>query len=269
LAGRIYTLELSPLTLPEVETIMSAKKLWLRGGFPPSLLARADDASFRWRANYLRDITERDLRIHGFNIQAARIRQFLAMLAHQHGQLWNGLQLARSLEISVMTVNRYAQALRELFLVRTLASFHKNLGKRLVKSPKIYLRDSGLLHSVLGIKNSADLWRHPASGFSWESFVIEQIAACLSEGWELAFWRTAAGAEIDLLLVYGADVRAAIEIKSGLDPKIDRGFYQGCQDLQPEFQWIIYGGEKVLPLSKPKLALPLAQALKRIKKLCA
>ncbi len=266
LAGRIITLELTPFLHNEiVSDADSLDKLWTHGGFPPSYLAITDTSSFQWRIHYLRDVVERDLGLLGFNLPPERMWRFLQMLAHNHGQLWNKAQLARSLDIGATTAGRYLDAIQQTLLVRRLQPFHKNLGKRLVKSPKVYVRDTGLLHALLGLKSREQLFGHPVRGNSWEILVIENIAACLPLGWELAFWRTSGGSEIDLLLISGLEVKIAIEIKTGLAPKPRKGFYQGCKDLQPDEQWVIYPGERIMPLNKGELlALPLLDAMDRL-----
>jgi predicted AAA+ superfamily ATPase len=266
LAGRMATLELTPFLQSEVapETA-DLDHLWLRGGFPPSYSAENDASSLQWRIHYLRDVVERDLGLLGFNLPPERMWRFLQMLAHNHGQLWNKAQLARSLDIGATTAGRYLDAIQQTLLVRRLQPFHKNLGKRLIKSPKVYIRDTGLLHALLGVKTRDELLGHPVKGNSWETLVIEHIASVLPLGWELAFWRTSGGSELDLLLICGVKVKIAIEIKTGLTPRPRKGFYQGCEDLQPEERWVIYPGERVFPLSKGDiLVLPLIEAVSRL-----
>ena len=266
LAGRIVTLELTPFLLQEINSgASSVDKLWVSGGFPPSFLAEADSTSLQWRIHYLRDVVERDLGLLGFNLPPEKMWRFMQMLAHNHGQLWNKAQLARSLDIGATTAGRYLDAIQQTLLVRRLQPFHKNLGKRLIKSPKVYIRDTGLLHALLGLKNREQLLGHPVRGNSWEILVIEQIASCLPLGWELGFWRTSGGSEIDLLLISGGQVKIAIEIKAGLTPRPGRGFYEGCKNLKPIEEWIIYPGKRIIPLNKGKtLALPIMEAVNRL-----
>ena len=266
LAGRIITLELTPFLPTEVATDTDRlDRLWVRGGFPPSYLADNETTSLQWRIHYLRDVVERDLGLLGFHLPPERMWRFLQMLAHNHGQLWNKAQLARSLDIGATTAGRYLDAIQQTMLVRRLQPFHKNLGKRLIKSPKVYIRDTGLLHALLGLQTREQLLGHPVRGNSWEILVIENIASALPLGWELAFWRTSGGGEIDLLLVSGGNVKIAIEIKSGLTPRPSRGFYQGCKDLQPQEEWVIYPGEQILPINKGKtLVMPLREAVNRL-----
>jgi predicted AAA+ superfamily ATPase len=269
LAGRLVTLELTPFLHQElVASAEELDNLWVRGGFPPSCLVENDTVSLQWRIHYLRDVVERDLSLLGFNLPPERMWRFLQMLAHNHGQLWNKAQLARSLDIGAATAGRYLDAILQTLLVRRLQPFHKNLGKRLTKSPKVYIRDTGLLHALLGIKNREQLLGHPVKGNSWEILVIEHLAASLPLGWELAFWRTSGGSEIDLLLTCGGKVEIAVEIKAGLTPRPGRGFYQGCKDLQPSEEWVIYPGDKVIPINKGKTSvLPLLEAVSRLRQL--
>ncbi len=269
LAGRVITLELTPFLNQEISTAVdNLDKLWVRGGFPPSYLATADSSSLQWRINYLRDVVERDLRLLGFNLPPERMWRFLQMLSHNHGQLWNKAQLAKSLDIGATTAGRYLDAIQQTLLVRRLQSFHKNFGKRLIKSPKVYIRDTGLLHALLGLKTREQLLGHPVKGNSWEIFVIEHLASVLPLGWELAFWRTSGGSEIDLLLVNGGEVEVAIAIKAGLTPRPGRGFYQGCKDLDPKEEWVVYPGERIMSINKGKtLVLPLSEAVNRLRNL--
>ncbi len=266
LAGRIITLELTPFLESEVTNGNDVRdRLWLRGGFPPSFLATDETSSMQWRIQYLRDVVERDLSLLGFNLPPERMWRFMQMLAHNHGQLWNKSQLARSLDIGATTAGRYLDAILQTLLVRRLQPFHRNLGKRLIKSPKVYIRDTGILHALLGLKTRQQVLSHPVMGNSWESFVIENIAPFLPIGWELGFWRTSGGSEIDLLLISGNVVKIAIEIKAGLTPRPTRGFYQGCKDLAPETAWVIYPGERIMPLPKCEAEiLPLREAVKRL-----
>ncbi len=265
LAGRNITLELTPfLAIEVVPDLVSQEKLWLRGGFPRSLMASGDEASLRWRLNYLDDLLERDLHNLGFNMAPQRISRFLRMLAHVHSQLWNASYIAKSLEVSVPTCNRFLDILEQVFLVRRLQPFHANLGKRLIKSPKVYLRDTGLLHALHGLVSWEQLQSHPVYGHSWESFVMEQIRAVLPLGWEMGFWRTVAGAEIDLVLFQGDNVRVVVEIKATSLPKLSRGFHQGSEDLKPEQKWVIYRGREPLSLGKGIMALPLSEAVNRL-----
>ena len=265
LAGRLLTLELTPFTAQEVvPNLFSLEVLWERGGFPLSLLAATSEQSFLWRQQYVRDITERDLRLLGFDLPPARMYRFLQMLAHNHGQLWNASQLARSLEVGATTAGRYLDVIQQTYLVRCLPPYLRNTGKRLTKSPKVYIRDSGILHSLLALQSREQVLGHPVAGYSWEGFAVEQFAAVLPLGWELAFWRTAAGAEIDLLLLHGSHPIIAAEMKMNTtNPRPGRGFYEGCKELAPREKWVIYPGDEPLALPNGVLALPLAEAVER------
>jgi len=267
LAGRLVTLELTPLLATEMQgTNVSADRLWLRGGLPPSLLASNVAASMRWRRQYVQDITSRDLRLIGFDLPPARMYRFLQMLAHTHGQLWNASHLARSLEIGAATAGRYLDAIQQTFLVRRLAPYAVNLGKRLVRSPKVYIRDTGILHCLLALADKRQLLGHPVCGYSWESMVLEQLAAVVPPGWEPAFWRTSTGAEIDVLFLRGGRPVIAIEMKSNVTrPEPARGFHRGCSDLDISERWLVYPGDRVLTLSNDVTAYPLLEAINRMK----
>lgn len=271
LAGRISVVDLAPLTLQEVTPAgIDRDALWLRGGFPDSLLAATDEASMQWRRDYLRDFFDRDLRLLGFDLAPERARRCFLMLAHLHGQLWNASQLARSLDVGAHTANRYLDALCQTYLVRRLTPHFANIGKRLRKAPKVYLADSGLLHALLGIHNKDALLCHPAAGFSWEGFVVEQVAALLPFGWELSFWRTSGGSELDILLLNASRPAVAIEVKlSETHPRPRRGFHQACVDLNIPARWLVYPGDQIHELEGHYHALPLASALERLRLLAA
>jgi hypothetical protein len=241
LAGRIAYLELAPIDALEAGRERLAR-LWLRGGFPDSLLAPDDASSLRWRRNFIRTYLERDIPQLGPRIPAETLRRFWTMLAHQQGGLLNAAQLARSLGVDGKTVAAYLDLLVDLLLVRRLSPWHRNVGKRLVKSPKVYVRDSGLVHALLNLDDREALLGHPIAGQSWEGLVIESLLTAAPDGTEAYFYRTAAGAEIDLVLALPANRLWAIEIKRGLAPKVDRGFYHACVDLEPERRFVVYSG---------------------------
>ena len=241
LAGRIAYSELAPIDALEAGQ-KRLECLWLRGGFPDSLLAPDDASSLRWRRNFIRTYLERDIPQLGPRIPAETLRRFWTMLAHQQGGLLNAAQLARSLGVDGKTVAAYLDLLVDLLLVRRLSSWHRNVGKRLVKSPKVYVRDSGLVHALLNLGDREALLGHPIAGQSWEGLVIESLLAAAPEGTEASFYRTAAGAEIDLVLALPANRLWAIEIKRGLAPKVDRGFHHACADLEPERRFVVYAG---------------------------
>ena len=268
LAGRLQTLILHPLMLAETGP-ENQDLLWMRGGFPPSYLAQADTESIAWRDAYVGDLVERDLRLLGFDLPPERMRRFVLMLAHLHGQLWNASQLARSLGIGANTAERYLAAMQQTLLVRRLEPFHANLGKRLTKSPKIYLADSGLLHALLGIPTKLKLLENPAAGTSWEGFVLQQLDASLPPGWDSTFWRTAAGAEIDILVLDHGQPAIAIEAKlNATHPKPARGFYQGCEDLAIERRWVVNSGSERIPLVNGAEVISLSECLSRLAALC-
>lgn len=266
LAGRISVVDLPPLTLQEVVPAgVTRDTLWLRGGFPKSLLAETDDVSMQWRRDYLRDFFDRDLRLLGFDLAPERARRCFLMLAHVHGQIWNASQLARSLDVSPHTGNRYLDALCQTYLVRRISPYFANIGKRLRKAPKVYLADTGLLHAILGIPDKDALIHHPAAGFSWEGFVVEQVAALLPFGWELSFWRTSGGSEIDILLLNTARPAVAIETKlNETNPRPRRGFHQACADLKIAHRWVVYPGSQSCKLDGNYELLPLSAMLERL-----
>jgi len=257
LAGRIRYLELAPLDAGEVG-LERLDTLWLRGGFPQSLLADTDAASLRWRVDFIRTYLERDIPQLGPRIPAETLRRLWTMLAHSQGGLLNAAALARALAVDGKTVASYLDLLVDLLLVRRLPPWHGNVRKRLVKSPKVYVRDSGLVHALLGLGDREALLAHPVAGVSWEGLVIESLIAAAPEGTEAHFFRTAAGAEIDLLLELPGRRRPwAIEIKRALAPKIERGFHLACDDVRPERRLVVYGGVERFPLAKNVEAVSL------------
>jgi len=242
LAGRIAHLELAPLTLAEA-TGVGANELWLRGGFPDSLLATDAAASLRWRQNFIRSMLERDALWFSPRAAVETLRRLWTMLAHHQGGLLNAAMFARNLGVDGKTVAHYLDLLVDLMLVRRLPPWHANAGKRLVRAPKVYVRDSGLLHALLGIADKDTLLSHPVLGASWESWVIENLLALAPPGCEAYFYRSAAGAEIDLLVQRPGGERWAIEVKRSLSPKLERGFHAACADVQPTHKWLVYPGE--------------------------
>lgn len=259
LAGRIRCLELAPLDAGEVRP-GHLDALWLRGGFPESLLAASDSASLRWRTDFIRTYLERDIPQLGPRIPAETLRRLWTMLAHQQGGLLNAAALARALAVDGKTVASYLDLLVDLLLVRRLSPWHGNVRKRLVKSPKVYVRDSGLVHALLGLSDREALLAHPVAGGSWEGLAIESLIAAAPAGSEAYFFRTAAGAEIDLLLKL-PDRRKpwAIEIKRGLAPKIERGFHLACEAVRPERGVVVYAGHERFPLAEGVEAVSLIE----------
>ncbi|MES2651634.1 MAG: ATP-binding protein [Bacteroidota bacterium] len=266
LAGRIAYIELCGLTATEIESAQQ-DTLWLRGGFPDSFLARTDAASLRWRLNFIITYLERDVPQFGPRIPAVMLRRLWTMLAHQQGAQLNSVQIGASLGASSPTVKRYIELLEDLLLIRTLKPWHGNVGKRLVKSPKVYIRDSGIVHALLNLKTFDDLLSHPVIGASWEGFVIENLLSVLPTGITPWFYRTAAGAEIDLVLEDGQKNRYAIEIKRAMAPTVSKGFYLGSDDIKANKRFIVYPGNNSFPTSNGTIVVSLTQMMKIIKEM--
>lgn len=263
LAGRVSYHELTPFMLPEVGSdAMSA--LWLRGGFPDSFLARNDRASLTWREDFIRTYLERDIPSFGLRIPAETLRRFWTMLAHEQGGLLNAAKLAANLGVSGQSIARYLDLLVDLMLVRRLPPWHSNAGKRLVKSPKVYIRDSGLTHALLGIEAQEDLLGHPVVGGSWEGFCIENLIAAAPRGTEASFYRSSAGAEIDLVLKLPRGQIWGIEIKRTTSPKVTRGFHIAAEELDVSERILVYADEKDVPGQGGVRAMPLMGALERL-----
>ncbi len=256
LAGRIAYLELTPLNVLEIGKY-APDELWVRGGFPPSLQAPSDARSLQWRENFIRTYLERDIPQFGPRIAAETLRRFWTMLAHHQGGLLNVAQLARNLGVDAKTAASYIDLLCDLLLVRRLQPWHTNTGKRLVKAPKVYVRDSGVLHALLGIGHREQLLSHMVVGASWEGHCIENLLSCAPTGVTGYFYRTSAGAEIDLLLTWPSGEQWAVEIKRSLTPKPERGFHHACEDLKPARKWVVYPGDESYPLAADIQAVSL------------
>lgn len=259
LAGRIAMLELSPIDV--LEATASSKQphqLWLRGGFPLSLLADNDAQSFSWRSDFVSTYLERDIKEHAPRIPAETLRRLWTMLAHSQGGQLNQSSLAQGLGISGQTVARYIDLLVDLLLVRRLQPLQINVGKRLTKSPKVYLRDSGIVHSLLGISDFNSLLGHPVVGGSWEGFVIENLIGVAGTGVTASFYRTAAGAEVDLVLDLQSGQRLAIEIKRTSTPSISKGLRHALSDLNPDQTFVVCETEADFPLSEQVTAVSLS-----------
>ena len=241
LAGRIAYIELSPFDVLEVGADLR-RQLWVRGGLPESFLADDDSRSLIWRQDFIRTYLERDIPQLGPRIPATTLHRFWTMLAHVQGGLFNAAQLARGLAVDGKTVARYLDLLVDLLLVRRLAPFQANIGKRLVKSPKVYVRDSGIVHALLNIGDHEALLGHPVSGASWEGFVIESLIAAAPRQTVPLFYRTGAGAEVDLLLEIPKHGLWAIEIKRGLSARPEKGFFIACDDLKPARRFVVNSG---------------------------
>jgi predicted AAA+ superfamily ATPase len=262
LAGRIASQEMTPLLIEEVDTqtVSALDRLWVRGGFPDSFLALDDGASDEWRMAFLRTYLERDIPALGPRIPAETLRRFWTMLAHEQGTLLNAARLAAGLGISGQTVARYLDLLVDLLLVRRLSPWVANVGKRLVRSPKVYVRDSGLVHALLRLPTLDAVLGHPVAGGSWEGLVIENLIAAASPTASASFYRTAAGAEVDLVLDLGADQRWAIEIKRSFAPTVSKGFHAGCNDLKPSRRIVVYPGTATFELGNAVQAMSLRDA---------
>lgn len=234
LAGRIDYIELAPLSLREIDNF---EALWFRGGFPKSLLAKNSPQSFKWRKSYINSFIERDLPYLGILLNTSAMRQLWMMIAHCHGQLLNYSELGRSLGITDMTVRRYTQILEETFMIRLLKPFHENISKRQVKAPKIYIRDSGLLHALLGI-DEYDWYVHPKRGASFEGFVVEEIIRKFGNDCEYYFWRTQAGSELDLLVIKNGR-KYGFEVKYTDVPTITKSMHTAIADLKLEHLYIV------------------------------
>jgi hypothetical protein len=260
LAGRIAYVDMGPITAREVpDGADSLTRLWLRGGYPESYLAGDDERSFRLRRDFIRTYLERDVALFGPRLPAETLERLWTMLAHGQGGTLNASKLAASLGASAQTVNRYIDLLADLLLVRRLAPFHGNVKKRLVKSPKVYVRDSGLVHALLGLVDFNALAGHPVAGPSWEGFVVESVLAAAPDRTRASFYRTSAGAEVDLVLEPPGGGLWAVEVKGGLRPKADRGFHNAREDLNPMHSFVVYSGTERYPIAKDVEAIGLRE----------
>jgi uncharacterized protein len=258
LAGRIAFAELAPLDLTEVRDD-SLDRLWVRGGFPESYLASHNEASLRWRRDFIRTYLERDIPQLGPRIPAETLRRLWTMLAHSQGGLLNAANIARGLGVSGATVGNYLDLMVDLLLVRRLPPRLANAGKRLVRSPKVYVRDSGLLHALLGIADKESLLGHPVVGGSWEGLVIENLIGVAGADAEPSFYRTSGGAEIDLVLSWADGREWTVEVKRTLAPKLERGTRSALADIEPERGFVVYPGSERFPLGDGVEAIGLAE----------
>ncbi|MEM9986676.1 MAG: DUF4143 domain-containing protein, partial [Bacteroidota bacterium] len=268
LAGRIRYHELRPFSVLELERedplSFSPERLWLRGGFPLSYLASNDFMSWLWREDFIGTYLERDIPQLGINTSSTRMRRFWTMLAHLQGQQVNLSALGKSLEVSHPTIRSYLDILTDLYMVRQLQPWAGNTKKRIVKSPKVFIRDTGLLHSLLGLPEFEDLLGHPVLGYSWEGFVIENILAVLPSHWKASYYRSAAQTEIDLVIEKGSSEIWAIEIKRGVSPKTSPGFHRACEDIQATHKLVVYSGRERFPLSGGAEAIGLIELLQNL-----
>jgi len=266
LAGRIAYIELHGIDAleyagPNPEMINT---LWLRGGFPESLLAASDKNSLHWRRDFIKTYLERDIPQLGPRIPALTLERFWTMLSHNQGAVINASTLARSLEVSSVTVGRYLDLMADLLLVRRLQPWTFNIGKRLVKAPKVYVRDSGITHALLNISGYNDLLGHPVAGGSWEGFVIENILSVAPQNALPFYYRTSGGAEIDLILEFSGNEKWAIEIKRSSAPSLSKGFYIACQDIKAGRRYVVYSGKDTFPLADGVTAIPLPALMQEL-----
>ena len=267
LAGRTSYIELFPVGITEYLTHIAEldklNRLWVRGGFPESLLARDDEGSLRWRGDFIKTYLERDIPLLGPRVPTETLERLWTMVAHSQGTNINASKLATSLEVSNVSVGRYIDLLVDLLLVRKLPPYTTNIKKRLVKSPKVYVRDSGITHALLNIKTYNDLLGHPVVGKSWEGFVIENVMAVLPMGVEAFYYRTSGGAEIDLLLEFVGNPREfwAIEIKRSASASLKRGFHEACADVNPTRKFVVHAEQDTFPMKGDIQAVSLYEFL--------
>jgi predicted AAA+ superfamily ATPase len=263
LAGRIAYYELPGLALGEVGDKHS-NRLWVRGGFPRSFLARSEHDSMEWRQAFIRTFVERDLPSLGITVAADTMRRFWSMLAHHHAQTWNASEIGRSFGVADTTVRSYLDRLTDALVVRQIKPWHENLGKRQVKAPKVYVRDSGLLHALLNLPTQRDIDGHPKLGASWEGFVIDQIVQQLgARSDEIHFWRTHTGAELDLLIVRGAS-RYGFEVKRTVAPRITPSMRSAMRDLKLKSLTVVHAGEATFPMDEGVVAVSISELTSKI-----
>lgn len=266
LAGRIRYLELSPFNADEIYNQdplgFNVDKLWFRGGFPDSYLAETDNESWDWRNDFISSYVERDIPLMGPQVSATRMKRFWSMLAHYHGQQVVFTALAKSLEVSHTTIRSYLDTLTDFYMVRQLQPWSGNTKKRLVKSPKIYLRDTGLLHNLLHISSFEALLGHPVLGSSWEGFVVENIIRILSGKWKYSYYRSSSQAEIDLVLENSENEIWAVEIKRSVAPSVKKSFHDACRDVGATKKFVLYNGSEQFPLANDTEAIGLIGFLK-------
>ena len=254
LAGRLSYIEITPFTRGEASFTDQATH-WLQGGYPRSLLAKENATSFQWREDYIRTFLERDIPQLGFRIPANTLGRFWRMLAHSHGQVLNASKLAGSMGVSSHTIRKYIDLLEQTFIVRALPPYTENIKKRLIKSPKVYIRDTGILHALLNIETMEELFAHPVYGTSYEGYVIENIVTQLPR-WQSYFYRTANGAEIDLILTKGIK-KIAVEIKSSTSPKVSKRCWNSIETIAPDRTVVIAPVEAPYPIANDVMVMPL------------
>jgi predicted AAA+ superfamily ATPase len=268
LAGRIAYMELHPIDATEYadNSLDKLNSLWVRGGFPESLLSTSDQNSLDWRYDFIKTYLERDIPRLGPRIPAETLERFWTMLAHNQGSLLNASQFARNLDVSGTTIGRYLDLMTDLLLVRRLKPWATNAGKRLVKSPKIYVRDSGITHALLNIPDYNSLLGHPVVGGSWEGFVIENIMSVAPSRVQPYYYGTPGGAEIDLVLEFPGGAKWAIEIKRSSAPSVSKGFYSGCEDIKPDKRFVVYSGLENFPMGEGIIAISLPNLMQELLK---
>ncbi|WP_026950936.1 ATP-binding protein [Algoriphagus mannitolivorans] len=265
LAGRIRYLELTPFTATELQQNdplgFSVEKLWFRGGFPDSYLAESDQESWNWRQDFITTYVEKDIPLFGPQVPATRMKRFWTMLAHFHGQQANLSNIGKSLDVSHTTVKTYLDTLQDFFMVRQVQPWSGNIKKRLVKTPKIFIRDTGLLHGLLSIQNFDQLHGHPILGASWEGFVIENILNTMSSTWTPSYYRSSNQAEIDLILERNNQEVWAIEVKRSIAPSLSAGFHNACEDIGATKKWVIYSEKERFPIKNETEVIGLIEFL--------
>ena len=266
LAGRLAYVELPPFVVTELppEQADTPGVLWLRGGFPDAYLARSDAASLRWREQFITTYLERDIPTLGLRIPAQTLRRLWTMLAYEQGQVLNAARLAASLGVSGQTIARYLDVLYDLLLVRRLQPWAQQSSKRLIKTPKVYVRDSGLVHALLGLGTQRELLSHPVVGGSWEGWIIENLLACAPATTHPCYYRTAAGAEIDLVLALPGGQRWAIEIKRSSAPTVSKGFHLGCDDIAATRRLVVSSAHTAFPMSGGIEHVPLLALMQQL-----
>ena len=268
LAGRIRYLELSPFSALEIHKTdplgFNPEKLWFRGGFPSSYLAETENQSWEWRNDFISSYVERDIPLMGPQVSATRMKNFWTMLAHYHGQQVVLSEVGKSLEVSHKTIKSYLDILTDFYMVRQVQPWAGNTKKRLVKSPKIYIRDSGLLHKLLNISTFESLLGNPVVGVSWEGFVAENIIINLSNKWQYSYYRTTTQTEIDLVLEGPDNQRWAVEIKKSAAPALTKGFHTASEDIEATHKFVVYSGSERFPMTGNTEAIGLIQFLQMV-----
>lgn len=269
LAGRVEYIDLPPLNCLEIkEDENELNQLWLRGGFPDSFLAKNEKNSLAYRMSFIRTYLEREIPQFGSRIASQTLERFWTMLAHSQGSIINASQLSRSLMLSAKSVTSYVDLFTDLLLVRKIPPYFANIKKRMVKSPKVYIRDSGLLHGLLGIRDFENLLGHPIIGNSWEGFVLENLINCSPVGTKSSFYRTSGGAEVDLVLeLPGKQAPWVFEVKHGIMGKLNKGFYYAVEDIAPEKSFVVHKGKDSFPIDQQTEALSLFDACKMLEQL--